>query len=602
MDKFWSRPTTHAERRHRERLLGLLSRDMADLYQIGMAAAQRAGVRGFWIDTLCMDAKHIIKDAHRICDVVRGAKAMVIALKEPVDARLAQNDTEGQAPKAPAMDRVDEMLVVWGSRLWTLPELLLAPNPDIEVWVSNTAGLARRRAVSKRNMASTVYTTDGHMVRQLLDHFDNTLNLTHTELLTIGLQCLVIRLENTKGFAGADLVYALMTLARRRPEPNDEDSMFEAFAKLSLLNDADRLLERLICFLPPARGQPWYIIEDYWKVKLWDIFPTCQIAGIAADQTVILDGAFGASIVWDHIPRVAFLKRYILWRILAEYAMRLAPGWLILAISMIVAYKPKTLHYGSESFTTGTNPGIGAAVVFLLLAVTIIALLPATLLSKYSGKFWSTQAWFIGIEGAVDDLDDLERRLFGFSNGRIKWSPYSSTQSRHQLRSASCHLSNECEGVEPSKEPLPLHNERVGIMQYNSQGRRIPSIMPAALPDAANDQANGINSKNNSSTSGTSAQIVEPEVEMEPDRLFTLIDTYTLTVTTFRAVHPPSAVLICGREGGAQRALLCSYDFRTQTFHRETVLRMQTNVLNRLDRVERFRFSMESMPLVPKEP
>ena len=139
-------------------------------------------------------------------------------------------------------------------------------------------------------------------------------------------------------------------------------------------------------------------------------------------------------------------------------------------------------------------------------------------------------------------------------------------------------------------------------MQYNSQGRRIPSIMPAALPDAANDQANGINSKNNSSTSGTSAQIVEPEVEMEPDRLFTLIDTYTLTVTTFRAVHPPSAVLICGREGGAQRALLCSYDFRTQTFHRETVLRMQTNVLNRLDRVERFRFSMESMPLVPKEP
>jgi hypothetical protein len=137
-------------------------------------------------------------------------------------------------------------------------------------------------------------------------------------------------------------------------------------------------------------------------------------------------------------------------------------------------------------------------------------------------------------------------------------------------------------------------------MQYNSQGQRIPSIMPAASPGTANDQAYSTNSSNDkgSSTSGTTAQKVEPEVEVEPNRIFTLVDTYTLTVTTFRAVHAPSAVLICGREGGAQRAFLCSYDFRTQTFYRETVLRMQTNVLNRQDRVERFRFSMESMPLI----
>jgi len=86
---------------------------------------------------------------------------------------------------------------------------------------------------------------------------------------------------------------------------------------------------------------------------------------------------------------------------------------------------------------------------------------------------------------------------------------------------------------------------------------------------------------------------------VEPDRIFTLIDTYTLTVTTFRAVHPPSVVLVCGREGGAQRALLCSYNYRTQTFHRETVLRMQTEVLDRMARISRFRFSMESQPLSP---
>jgi hypothetical protein len=76
------------------------------------------------------------------------------------------------------------------------------------------------------------------------------------------------------------------------------------------------------------------------------------------------------------------------------------------------------------------------------------------------------------------------------------------------------------------------------------------------------------------------------------ERLFTLVDTYSMTVTLFRAVRPPVAVMICGREGGMQRAVLCSYDWRTQTFCRETVLRMKTMVVEKMFRVDRFRFSL----------
>lgn len=76
------------------------------------------------------------------------------------------------------------------------------------------------------------------------------------------------------------------------------------------------------------------------------------------------------------------------------------------------------------------------------------------------------------------------------------------------------------------------------------------------------------------------------------ETLFTLIDTYSMTATCFYAERPPVAVMICGQKGGMQRAVLCSYDWRRQTFTRETVLRMKTLVLDRMFRIDRFRFAL----------
>ncbi|ORY14632.1 hypothetical protein BCR34DRAFT_598976 [Clohesyomyces aquaticus] len=114
-------------------------------------------------------------------------------------------------------------------------------------------------------MAGRAY-WDGLLVRQLVDHFESSLHLTQTELLTIGLQCFLNRSYST--FMEADPIYALMTLARRRPKPDEKETLFEAFAQLSLLNDSNMLLERLISMLPPVRGTPWSNMEDFWNVKL----------------------------------------------------------------------------------------------------------------------------------------------------------------------------------------------------------------------------------------------------------------------------------------------------------------------------------------------
>jgi hypothetical protein len=536
--------------------------DLDQLYQTGLKAAVNAGVSAFWIDVLCMDKQTVELDAHRICDIARGANRMVIALKEDVQSRI-QGWSGEQFSQS-----LDELLYQWASRLWTLPELLLAPTvPGFEIWMPYPEFLPYE-TIPKRNMAERAYRDDGVLVRQLVDHFESNLHMTQSELLTTGLQCLMNRAKETKIFMPADPIYALMTLARRRPPPHDEQSLFEAFAQLSLMNDSDKLLERLICMLPPRRGEDWFNIEDFWKIKLWDIFPTCQVSAIAGNvagpkgtqsASIILDGGHGASIHWKDLPSVAFLKRKTLLRSIGSFIIRFAPGWFIAAIvTLALTGKPQKVidHVdrgsGEIVYKNHVKPIVALGIVLFLIAFFCVAALPAVMFNLYGGKFWSTQALLIGLEG-VPDLDWLERQLFGFSNGRLKWSASSSTLSRHQLKTKGPRLNDECEAVKP-------------LLDHDF------------LSDDVNDA-------------------IGAGKGLEPDRIFTLVDTYSMTVTAFRAVHPPSVALICGHEGGMQRAVLCSYDYKTQTFHRETVIRMPTKVLDRLDRVDKFRFSLESMPL-----
>jgi hypothetical protein len=71
-----------------------------------------------------------------------------------------------------------------------------------------------------------------------------------------------------------------------------------------------------------------------------------------------------------------------------------------------------------------------------------------------------------------------------------------------------------------------------------------------------------------------------PPLESAEHRLFTIVDTGNLTVSIIQSVAPPTVALICGREGGMLRALLCSWDFREDLLHRETVIRLSSECLD----------------------
>jgi hypothetical protein len=125
--------------------------------------------------------------------------------------------------------------------------------------------------------------------------------------------------------------------------------------------------------------------------------------------------------------------------------------------------------------------------------------------------------------------------------GRLRWSLYGSSLSRHRKNEFG-----ESIGVDPTTDPLTR--------------QKAEHALTNTIPDSI--------------------------------RIFTLVDTNTMTVTMFEAVKPPVVVLLCGAEGGMQRAIACSYDWTTGTCYRETVLRMETPVLEKMSRVERFRFGM----------
>ena len=532
-----------------------------NLLQIAENAARQAGVPAFWLDFECMPkdvlAKEVFEeDVNRICDVVRGAHSLVVALCPPPAGKNANVSTTA-------------LLRQWGSQLWTLPEVLLSSaEHKIAIY---TQGNAEPEKLAKRNFAARAW-EDAQAVRQLIDHYESSLILTPLELVTIALQCLQGRLTEMlrtgyEPYSPGDMSYALMGLLRRRPKANRTDTDFEAFARLSLANDSDMLLERLICMLPPKRGLPWHEMTDAWGVRLWDIYPTCQIAGIAENQTVILDGAFGATIRWKSLAPVACIKRNTMARTILKLCIRLTPMYFIIGVTTLASGASQHIPSGQA------NPILVVGVIFFVLSMIIVLALPYLLLITYRGKFWGTQAWFFGIEGQLP-IGTIEEYLFGINLGRLKWSSNGSILSRHQISTRQDALEGECEALTPNT----TQNQQV---QTTENEPRHPTNLAgqreAPRPDTEETQQ---------------AQTTQNDRQ----RLFTLVDTYTMTVTLFEAARPPAAVLICGREGGMQRAVLCSYDWRTQTFCRETVLRMKTMAVDKMFRVDRFRFSLQDGP------
>lgn len=199
--------------------------------------------------------------------------------------------------------------------------------------------------------------------------------------------------------------------------------------RLSLANDSDQLLERLICVLPRTPDQPWHSMDDAYHAKLWDILPQeCSISGVGTDDTIILDGCRAANVRWKSFTQVTHIRRLTWRRLAAEYMLRSSGYVFYLSIILMVIF-----------------PVIG--IPFFIYALIWLGLSPYLLRMLYLGKFLGQQGWLFGFEGYMD-IDTIERQIFGGRLGRMRWTPFSSPLSRHHRNEYG-----ECVPDDPCSDP-----------------------------------------------------------------------------------------------------------------------------------------------------
>ncbi|KAL8916377.1 MAG: hypothetical protein Q9172_006334 [Xanthocarpia lactea] len=550
------------------------------LGKVGKHAAKKAGASAYWVSKSCLfnregekEEKERLKkegtiwtesDTVRVAeknrlekerniwtisDIVRRAKAVAVVVAED-----PYND-----------EAYDTALQEWGDRVWTMPELLLyTGNQDISIYKHNNKKspeepLDEPRETPRRELWSETW-SDTALSGQLLDHYENSLVLSPLELVTVALRCLYGRKH--KEYKEGDMSYALMGFLRQRPSVVITDNDFQAFARLSLANDSNLLMERMICLLPKSLDEKWWSLDDAWDVMLWDIYPKTQICGIGDNNTVILDGARGAAIRWDKFVPVLTLGQESTRHKLARWVLRTMPALFIVAllsviIGAVVNFDP--IIRAVVNF----DPIIGLGAGLLVLSGVVIFASPNLTRLIYQTKVHDSQPFFFGMEGYLD-IHELELLIFGSLEGRLQWSTASSPLSHHDL---------DRQGMKRDflKEDTPEVAERI---------MKSENMFSGLDPVQSHETTKELVEKAKTTTNHLDKKI------------FTLIDTYTMTVTLFEAVRPPVAVLICGAEGGMQRALLCSQDWTSGTLYRETVLRMETRVKDRMDTMARVRLGL----------
>jgi hypothetical protein len=373
---------------------------------------EHLGVEAYWCDYHCR-AEHqpdATDDVHRFCDVVRGAHQICVVLPDA-------------SPNA---------LVFFGQRLWCLPEILLSRNHKVMLCTpasrpghtDNTELVDimemchRSWCLKLENDQIVPDRENEENFRLLAEHYTGTLILSRLELIQCALTAMKSRewkeklLEKQRG----DIAYVLMTLLSKRPRMDPTDSDDQALARLSLANDSDRIVERMVCMdqikRPGSMG--WFNISDHLGANLWDIEPLCQVAGVCYDGSIILDGCHGISIRWKDIPRIYFLNRETWKKAWAGMSLRSGPFWFLLGI-ISVSYRL-------------TGPGA----FFLFVGIVLLIMSPWSVTTLYGGKVWGAKPWLIGFEGTLP-IDEVERLTFGNSIGRFTYTPSSGPYCSRRL-------------------------------------------------------------------------------------------------------------------------------------------------------------------------
>jgi hypothetical protein len=325
---------------------------------------------------------------------------------------------------------------------------------------------------------------------------------------------------------------------------------------MSLLNHADSLLERLICVQPVSPDQEWYDVSDAYDAKLWDIYPRCQISGVghadsnmpedlktSVNDTVIVDGMRAAKVRWKSFAPVARNKMFSWTRWFLSTFLFYANLLFWIAIILLIFKQ------------------IAAGVILFIVTLPALIGSPKFLLKVFGGKYWNTQPWLFGVEGYVD-IGTLEGYVFGLNQGFLKWSAFGSPLSRHYKDEYG-----EIYGDDPMKYPDVQARVQRAMSSTDPNRQRVSRFKPPFTTPS--------------------------RLRLTYLKIFILVDTQNMTATLFEAARPPIAFLLAASEGGHQRAIGVSLDWKTNTLYREIVLRMETTHLDAMFRTGRMRLGLK---------
>ena len=279
------------------------------------------GATAYWLDFECTGELQAEKneDLYRFADVFRGASRTVILIRDrylfPLNSTEIPSRTKQQRDEEEASGWKS-----WGERVWTFPEALLSSE------LAYKFGSEPVRSISLREVGNIAYGPDQEEMR-LINGFSGKDPLERIERLAL-LKNAIWRRSSASSPAPhspqkvnpgtgrpftafpAERVYALMGFFEHRIMPDNQESVWHALARLSMANDSDHLVERMIAMLPPSIPDwaCWYSDEDIFGAKLWDIDPEVQVAGITSSGALVVDGCRAAAIRWKDFPEVACLR------------------------------------------------------------------------------------------------------------------------------------------------------------------------------------------------------------------------------------------------------------------------------------------------------
>ncbi len=140
--------------------------------------------------------------------------------------------------------------------MWTLPEALLAAQHSLKVCAPDGTSQTLSLLDMSDDVCDDGNPDEGHNqpTGLLAEHHFSVLSLGRLELFSVPIEALQNRSQNGN-FSNGDLAYALMGLLHNRIQLDPSGSLFQALAQLSLANNRDLLMERMVCMLPDASKQ-----------------------------------------------------------------------------------------------------------------------------------------------------------------------------------------------------------------------------------------------------------------------------------------------------------------------------------------------------------